>query len=62
MRCLPTMSARFALYLHYFLSHWPTDDHGARPFRPLRAVTPSTSGESPASTFTVSANVPHEKC
>ena len=28
MKCLPTMSARFAPYLHYFLSHWPTDDHG----------------------------------
>ena len=26
-----TMSARLAPYLRYYSSHWPTDDHGARP-------------------------------
>ena len=26
-----TMAARIASYLRYYLSHWPTDDHGAQP-------------------------------
>ena len=26
-----TMAARIAPYLRYYLSHWPTDDHGAQP-------------------------------